>query len=74
MEFKSKIDPSRNTAGSIYRDAQIHGEQGVLIGDVNHEIKKDLVYDINEAIDQGAKEIGRKAILFGHLREIRPYA
>lgn len=53
MEYKSHIDPSRNTVGSIYRDAQINGEKGVVIGDVNHEIKKDLVKDINEAIEKG---------------------
>jgi len=60
MEFKSHIDPSRNTVGSIYRDAQINGERGVVIGDVSHEIKKDLVKDINEAIEQGSKEMGDK--------------
>lgn len=60
MEFKSKIDPSRNTVGSIYRDAQINGEKNVVIGDVNHEIKKDLVKDINEAIEQGQKQMGDK--------------
>lgn len=53
MEYKSTIDESRNTVGSIYRDAQINGERGVVIGDVNHEIKKDLVKDINEAIEKG---------------------
>lgn len=57
MDNKSLIDHSRNTVGSIYRDAQINGEKGVIIGDVNHEIKKDLVKDINEAIEQGLKEI-----------------
>ncbi len=55
MENQSLIDPSRKTAGAIYRDAQINGERGVVIGDVNHEIKKDLVNDINEAIEQGLK-------------------
>lgn len=60
MDLKSHIDPSRNTAGSIYRDAQINGERGVIIGDVNYEIKKDLVKDINEAIEQGQKEMGDK--------------
>ena len=60
MEYKSQIDPNRNTAGSIYRDAQINGERGVVIGDVNHEIAKDLVTDINEAIEEGAKELGGK--------------
>ncbi len=61
MEFKSHIDPTRNTVGSIYRDAQINGEKGVIIGDVNHEIKKDLVKDINEAIEAGKKEMGDNA-------------
>ena len=60
MEYQSKIDPTRETAGKIYRDAQISGEQGVVIGDVNHEITKDLVKDINEAIEQGTKEMEGK--------------
>lgn len=60
MENQSIIDPSRKTVGSIYRDAQINGERGVVVGDVNHEIKKDLVTDINEAIEQGTKEMGDK--------------
>jgi hypothetical protein len=60
MENQSIIDPSRKTAGAIYRDAQINGERGVVIGDVNHEITKDLVKDINEAIEQGTKEMEGK--------------
>ena len=60
MENQSRIDPTRETAGAIYRDAQINGEQGVVIGDVNHEIKKDLVKDINEAIEMGEKEMNGK--------------
>lgn len=60
MEYQSKIDPTRQTVGSIYRDAQINGERGVVIGDVNHEITKDLVKDINEAIEQGTKEMDGK--------------
>ncbi len=60
MKFESQFDPTRQTAGKIYRDAQINGERGVVIGDVNHEIKKDLVTDINEAIEQGLKEINGK--------------
>lgn len=55
MDYRSSIDPTRPTVGSIYRDAQINGERGVIIGDVNHEITKDLVKDINEAIEQGEK-------------------
>ena len=57
MDHQSIIDPTRKTAGAIYRDAQINGEKGVIIGDVNHEIKKDLVHDINEAIEAGEKEM-----------------
>ena len=60
MDNQSLIDPTRKTAGAIYRDAQINGEKGVVIGDVNHEITKDLVKDINEAIEQGTKEMGGK--------------
>jgi hypothetical protein len=60
MENRSKIDPTRQTVGAIYRDAQMHGEQGVIVGDVNHEIKKDLVNDINEAIAEGEKEMNGK--------------
>jgi hypothetical protein len=60
MDFQSNIDPTRETVGKIYRDAQINGEQGVIIGDVNHEIKKDLVKDINEAIEAGEKEMNGK--------------
>jgi hypothetical protein len=60
VEFKSSIDPTRETAGKIYRDAQIKGEKGVVIGDVNHEIKKDLVHDINEAIEEGEKQMNGK--------------
>lgn len=55
MGFQSQIDPTRETAGKIYRDAQVSGERGVVIGDVNHEITKDLVKDINEAIEEGTK-------------------
>jgi hypothetical protein len=60
MENQSLIDPTRKTAGAIYRDAQMNAEKGVVIGDVNHEIKKDLVHDINEAIAAGEKEMNGK--------------
>lgn len=58
--LQSKIDPSRHTIGAIYRDAQLHGERGVIIGDVNHEIKKGLVQDINEALEMGEKQMNGK--------------
>lgn len=60
MENRSLIDPTRQTAGAIYRDAQINGERGVVIGDVNHEIKKDLVTEINECVQHGTKALEGK--------------
>lgn len=60
MENRSRIDPTRKTAGAIYRDAQINGERGVIIGDVNYEIKKDLVTEINECVQHGTKALEGK--------------
>lgn len=87
MEYQSNLDPTRKTAGAIYRDAQIHGERGVVIGDVNYEITKDLVKDINEAIIIGEKEMNgqpfylaiyeKSDLMLKHalvrLRKITPY-
>lgn len=56
MEHRSLIDPTRQTAGAIYRDAQINGERGVVIGDINYEIRKSLVVDLNETIAKGTEE------------------
>jgi hypothetical protein len=54
----SKYDPNRKNVGAIYRDAQINGEKGVIIGDMNHEMMKGFVEDVNEAIKVGTKELG----------------
>lgn len=56
MNNQSRIDPTRQTAGAIYRDALIHGEKQVSIGDVNYEMKKSLVDDINDTIKEGTKQ------------------
>jgi len=56
MENRSLIDPTRKTVGSIYRDAQMNGERGVIIGDVNYEMRKSLVVDLNETIVRGTEE------------------
>lgn len=56
MNNQSHFDPTRQTAGAIYRNAQLFGERGVVIGDVNHQITKDLVTEINEWIEQGTKK------------------
>lgn len=60
MENVSSIDPTRKTVGAIYRDAQINGERGLITGDVNYEMRKSLVVDLNETIEQGTKEFEGK--------------
>lgn len=60
MENRSSFDSNRKTAGAIYRDAQMHGERGVIIGDVNYEMRKGLVEDINEAIIEATKSFEGK--------------
>lgn len=56
MENRSVIDPSRKTVGAIYRDAQINGERGLITGDMNYEMRKSLVDDLNDTVIQGAKD------------------
>jgi hypothetical protein len=49
--FQSKIDPSRDTIGKIYRDSQIkNSAQGLKVGDINKEMVKGFVDELNEAI------------------------
>lgn len=54
---RSLFDPSRETVGKIYRDAQIAShDQYVINGDLTHELTKSLVDDINDTIIEGTKE------------------
>lgn len=53
MENQSKYDPSRKTVGAIYRDAQLYGEKQLITGDMNYELRKSLVDDLNDTIKQG---------------------
>lgn len=47
----SHYDTSRNTVGKIYRDLHLNVSPApLLIGDLNNEMTKDLVTDLNEAI------------------------
>lgn len=53
----SKYDPSRNTVGSIYRDAQLNcHEDYIEVGDMARELTASLVDDINDAIKQFDKK------------------
>lgn len=53
MENQSKYDKSRKTVGAIYRDAQLYGERQLITGDMNYELRKSLVDDLNDTVKQG---------------------
>lgn len=47
----SQYDPSRDTVGKIYRDAQINNtEHSVINGDLTHELMQSLSDDLNKTI------------------------
>ncbi len=57
----SHYDPSRDTVGAIYRDAQINNRiEKIECGDMTREIMKSMVDDLNEAIQDGMKEFEGK--------------
>ncbi len=56
MEFQSKYDKSRKTVGAIYREAQLKGERQIITGDMNYELRKSLVDDLNDTVKQGCKD------------------
>lgn len=54
--MSSLYDPSRDTVGKIYRDAQINSDGSpIIVGDLTHELAKDLITDINEALQTYSK-------------------
>lgn len=50
----------RETVGTIYQNAQFNGEKQVITGDMNYEMRKSLVEDLNDTIVQGTKEFEHK--------------
>jgi hypothetical protein len=47
----SKYDPTRDTVGKIYRDAQLNNHEDYIeVGDMSREMTTSLVDDINDAI------------------------
>ena len=46
----SAIDPSRNTVGQIYTDAQ-KNKAPVIVGDMTSELMKSLVEDLNDTME-----------------------
>lgn len=57
----SNYDPSRETVGAIYRDAQLHNRvEKIEAGDMTNCMMKSMVDDLNEAIETGSKEFENK--------------
>ena len=57
----SRYDPSRDTVGAIYRDAQINNRiEKIECGDMTREIMKSMIEDLNETIETGMKEFSGK--------------
>ncbi len=56
--MRSLIDPSRDTVGTIYRNAQLYGEKQIITGDMNFELRKSLADDINDTVKRGTEEFG----------------
>jgi hypothetical protein len=53
MNNQSLFDPNRKTVGAISNEIRKADTKSMLIGDVNHEMLKGLVDDINQALDDG---------------------
>jgi hypothetical protein len=53
MNHISRLDPTRNNVGYIYRQAQLHGERQIITGDMNYEFRLSLCADINDTIKSG---------------------
>ena len=60
MENKSRFNPTRKTVGAIYRDAQLYGEKQIITGDMNYELRKSLVDDLNDTIVQGSIDFDKR--------------
>lgn len=54
----SHYDPTRDTVGTIYTDAQRNNrvEEKIEVGDMAHELMKSLVDDLNDGIKEGLAE------------------
>lgn len=59
MKHQSQYDPSRQTVGAIYRNAQMEShEPFVTSGDLAHDLTRSLVDDLNDTIKQGTIDFG----------------
>jgi hypothetical protein len=60
MEHKSHIDPNRKTVGAISNEIRSTDTKSMLIGDINHEMLKGFIDDINQALEDGRKEFSNQ--------------
>lgn len=56
MENQSMFDPTRQTVGSLSNEVRSADTKSMKIGDINAEMLKGFIDDINNALDQGRKE------------------
>lgn len=62
----SKYDPTRDTVGKIYRDANLNNHETFIeVGDMSREMTKSLIEDINDALRNFDMGIGVKAEKIG---------
>jgi hypothetical protein len=56
-KHKSHYDPTRDTVGKIYRDAQMNNHEDIIeVGDMSRELTTSLIQDINDALEQYDKK------------------
>jgi hypothetical protein len=53
MSHQSIFDPTRKTVGALSNEIRNTDTKSMLIGDVNHEMLKGFIDDINAALEEG---------------------
>lgn len=56
MNNQSMFDPTRQTVGSLSNEIRNSDIKSVLIGDINNEMLKGFVDDINSSLEDGRKQ------------------
>ncbi len=56
MENQSMFDPTRQTVGSLSNEVRAADTKSMQIGDINKEMLKGFIDDVNDALEQGRKE------------------
>lgn len=56
MENESMFDPTRKTVGALSNDARAADAKSMTIGDINAEMLKGFIDDVNNALDDGRKQ------------------